>query len=77
MPRDPADDTTFSPQWPVELFDAGMLGWTAIRDAQMHWWKMCMKACMMPMFPWHPHEPKEQLEIPDPIAESDEEDLFA
>jgi|GEM_PF-5202221 len=49
----------------------------AVHDWQVEWNHFWAHYCMCSAFPPHPHESACQLEIPDPIAAEEEQDLFA
>lgn len=48
----------------------------AVHDWQVAWFRRMTGFCFCSSYPSHPHEPPDQLEIPDPIEEAGE-DLFA
>lgn len=61
------------------LFDLAMQSWRlaeAAHDIHLAWFQRWAHFYLCPAYPPHPHEPPEQLEVPDPI-EATGEDLFA
>ena len=61
------------------LLDLAMQPWRLAQAAyELHlaWCRRWARSCLGPTYPPHPHEPPEQLEVPDPLV-AEGEDLFA